>query len=54
MFTEVFQPGLTVSPEDQRSEIENIVNSAHLELNGVLRCSIALGDSSNRTHLFVF
>ena len=43
-----------MTPEDQRSEIENLINSAHLDNQGILRCSIAVGDSSNRAHLFVF
>ena len=34
-------------------DIEALVNAAHLDTNGILRCCISLGNDP-RTHLFVF
>jgi len=38
----------------QREEVENLINQAHLDNNGHLRCSIAIGEANNRSHFFVF
>lgn len=31
LFTEVYKPAAGVTPEDQRREIENLINQAHLD-----------------------
>ena len=31
LFTEIYQPAAGVTPEDQRREIENLINQAHLD-----------------------
>jgi len=31
LFIQVFQPAVTMSPDDQRHEIENLINSTHLD-----------------------
>ena len=54
VFTEVYKPAAGMDPEDQRREIENLINQAHLDNQGILRCAIALGEAHSRAHMFVF
>ena len=48
-FVETYVSEPNVSADNQRVAIESLVNSAHLESQGILRCSLGVGDSKNRT-----
>lgn len=54
LFAEAYTPGKNTSAEQQRLAVESLINQAHLETQGILRCSIAIGKGANRTHLFIF
>ena len=54
VFVESYTPQPSAQQEDQRQAVEVLINEQHLDQNGVLRCSIAVGAPNALTHLFVF
>ena len=53
IFAETFSP-TDNNVETQRQEIETLINKAHLDNQGILRCSISVGPVNQRSHVFVF
>ena len=40
--------------DDKQQQVEELVNQAHLQTNGVLRCCLSLKEGSEYNHVFVF
>ena len=54
LFIETYAPPVTKPMDEQREDIEEIINQAHLDNQGILRCSLAVGTGASAKHLFVF
>lgn len=54
IFAEVLEPTPGQSPEQQRESIESLVNQAHLDTEGILRCVVSIGQPNRRSHMFIF
>ena len=54
LIVESYRPQAQASIDQVHDNVEQLVNSIHLDSNGILRCAITLGSQANRVHLFVF
>lgn len=51
---EYYQPQSPGHIDQLHDDVEALVNTVHLDSNGILRCAITVGHQANRVHLFVF